>query len=232
MTYESPNVASIPSWLNVHKVCYFCGVFAAALFYADDMAILSPTLKWLTSLLLQYEQYCEEWDICLNAKKSRCLYIGKQTNITYEVMLNGKKVEWAEEWPYLGVVLKSGKTFNCSVTERVKKFYRSVNAILRIDGYSNDLVMLRLIETHCIPILTYAIETIHVSNRDECRQLRVAYNSVFRKIFNYRWTESVSALRCFLERPTWEQLVEKRWSTFTARVLKSDCAFLAYRLLN
>ena len=147
-------------------------------------------------------------------------------------MLNGKKIEWAEEWPYLGITLKSGNTFECSVTDRVKKFYRFVNVILRIDGYSNDLVLLRLIETHCIPILTYAIEIVHVSNRDERRQLRVAYNSVFRKIFNYRWSESVSALQKFLERPTWEQLVEKRRNTFTARVLKSDSTTLAFRLLN
>ena len=214
---------------HLDKGCYFCGVFAAALFYADDMAILSPSIKGLSSLLQQCEQYCADWDICLNAKKSRCLYFGKRTNIPHELMLNGKKIEWAEEWPYLGITLKSGKTFECSVTDRVKKFYRCVNAILRIDGYSNDLVLLRLIETHCIPILTYAIEIVHVSNR---RQLRVAYNSVFRKIFNYRWSESVSALQKFLERPTWEQLVEKRRNTFTARVLKSDSTTLAFRLLN
>ena len=150
---------------NLNKGCYFCGVFAAALFYADDMAILSPTLKGLSSLQQQCEQYCVEWDICINAKKSRCLYFGKRTNISYKVLLNGIKEDWAEEWPHLGVKLKSGKTFNCPVTERVKKFYRSVNAILRIDGYSMDLVMLRLIETHCIPILTFAIEFIQVSTR-------------------------------------------------------------------
>ena len=36
--------------------------------------------------------------------------------------------------------------------------------------------MLNLIETHCIPILTYAIEVIVVSDRDIRRQLTVAYN--------------------------------------------------------
>ena len=37
------------------------------------------------------------------------------------------------------------------------------------------MVMLRLIETHCIPLLTYGIEIVHVVNRDERRQLRVYY---------------------------------------------------------
>ena len=80
------------------------------------------------------------------------------------------------------------------------------------------MVMLRLIEAHCIPVLSYAIEVIHVADRDERRQLRVAYNSVFRKIFCYRWSQSVSMLQNFLERPTWEQFLEKRVNTFRIRL--------------
>ena len=205
--------------------------FAAALFYADDMAILSPSIKGLVSLLDICGNYCLEWDICLNAKKSKNLYFGKRIDIHYDVNLNGKKIEWVDQWVYLGVTLKSAKIFDCSITDRVKKFYRCANAILRIDGKSNDMVMLHLVETHCVPILTYGIEVIHVSNRDERRQLRVAYNSLFRKIFHYRWSESVSALQNFLERPTWEQLTDKRRNSFINRVRKADPSVLSYQFL-
>ena len=78
------------------------------------------------------------------------------------------------------------------------------------------MVLLRLLETHCIPILTYASEIVHVADRDEKRSLRVAYNSVFRKIFGYRAFESVTNLQHSLvpRRPTWEELVDKRQSLF------------------
>ena len=128
--------------------------------------------------------------------------------IDTDINLNGRKIEWVDQWVYLGVTLRSAKTFDCPIKERLKKFFRCANAILRIDGKSNDTVMLHLVETHCVPLLTYAIEVIHVTNRDERRQLRVAYNSLYRKIFGYRWSESVSALQSFLGRPTWEQLVQ------------------------
>ena len=213
------------------KGCRFHSAFAAALFYADDMAILAPSIKGLGLLLNICNDYCAEWDICLNEKKSRNLYFGKRTNINHTITLNGKAVEWANEWVYLGVTLRSGKKFDCSITERIKKFYRCTNSIFRIDGRSNDTVMLRLIETHCVPLLTYAIEVVTVLNRDERRQLRVAYNSVFRKIFHYRWSESVTALQGFLQRPTWEQLVEKRRSGFVNRLLTSNMDTLARRLL-
>ena len=42
-----------------------------------------------------------------------------------------------------------------------------MNAILRIEGRSNDLVMLRLLESHCLPILTYGIEIIDIHDRDD-----------------------------------------------------------------
>ena len=109
--------------------------------------------------------------------------------------------------------------------------YKTTCRIFRIDGKSNNMVMLQLVETHCVPLLTYAIEVIHVSNRDERRQLRVAYNSLFRKIFKYRWSESVSALQAFLGRPTWEQLTEKRRDGFIKRIQKADQALLSYRFL-
>ena len=211
------------------KGCYYDASFAAALFYADDMAILAPSIRGLQSLLEICEEYCAEWDICLNAKKSKNLYFGKRIKKLHDVTL--KTIYWVDEWTYLGVTLKSAKSFDCSVKEKVKKFYRCANSIFRIDGKSNDTVMLHLVETHCVPILTYAIEVIHVSNRDERRQLRVAYNSLFRKIFGYRWSESVSALQAFLERPTWEQITEKRRNNFIRRIRDSDPSSLAYRFL-
>ena len=107
-------------------------------------------------------------------------------------------------------MLKSSKRFDCSV-----------NAIFRIDSMPNDTVLLNLVEAHCVPVLTYAIEIISVCNRDERRQLRVAYNSLFRKIFLYRWSESVSALQAFLARPTWEERVERRRNGFLNRVRQS-----------
>ena len=175
--------------------------------------------------------YCSEFDIGLNANKSQLMYFGKPAVVSCVVTLNGKALQWSSECKYLGVILKCGKIFGCSTVERVKKFYRCLNSILRIEGRSTDVVMLRVLETHCVPLLTYAIEVVHVINRDERRQLRVAYNSIFRKIFQYRRSESVTALQHFLNRPTWEELVEKRRSAFVRRLNSCNQMSLAQALL-
>ena len=155
-----------------------------------------------------------------NAKKSKNMFFGKTCHLP-ALSLDGKVIEWVQSWKYLGVTLVSHKNFNCSIDEKVKSFYRCANAILRIDGRSNETVMLQLLETHCVSILTYATEVITVADRDERRRLRVAYNSIFRKLFGYRNWESVSDLQHALNRPTWEESLERRTAKFMQTV--SQC---------
>ena len=83
--------------------------------------------------------------------------------------------------------------------------------------------MLQLLETHCLSILTYAIEVTHVANRDKRRRLRVAYNSLYQN-----W-ESVTDLQHALQRPTWEELIEKRTAKFMLSV--AQCPILNIHLL-
>ena len=84
--------------------------------------------------------------------------------------------------------------------------------------YVLQFYLIKLIESHCVSILTYGIEVITVANRDMRRQLRVAYNSVFRRIFNYRSFQSVRELQSLLDRPTWETLVENRICNFERKI--------------
>ena len=210
--------------------CYAYGIFAAALFYADDMCILAPSLRGLQRLLDLCSAYCSEWDICLNPKKTKNMFFGRPINISHSPTLNGARIDWADEWKYLGVIIKSGRRFGCSVTSRVRSFYRSLNSILRIGGVSDDIILLRLIEAHCVPILAYAIEVTDVANRDERRSLRVAYNSIFRKLFGYRYHESVTNLQHNLGRQTWEELTDKRKTGFYRRAYLCESDSLVHQL--
>ena len=201
--------------------CHVRDVFLSILLYADDMALTAPSLKGLQSLLDATEQYCKTWDILLNAKKSKNMFFGKKHSPT-SLQLSGKDIDWVQSWSYLGVTLKSHTSFNCCIDEKVKCFYRCANGLLRIEGRSNETVMLQLMETHCLPILTYAIDSIHIADRDERRRLRVAYNSIYRKIFGYRTWESVTELQHALQRPTWEELIDARRTKFRERVSQNE----------
>ena len=60
--------------------CYLVHKFAVALMYADDMALLAPSLLC--------ERYFHEWDIKLNASKSKNLSFGKGPTPSHQLTLN------------------------------------------------------------------------------------------------------------------------------------------------
>ena len=106
------------------------------------------------------------------------MYFGKRHTNLFQPTLNDIPLEWVTQWKYLGVHLNSHKKFDCSILNRVKKFYKNLNAILRIEGQSDEMIMLRLIKSHCIPILTYAIAILEVANASEngnCTQHIIQY---------------------------------------------------------
>ena len=198
--------------------CYVLEMFMALLLYADDMAILAPSVKGLGLLLDSCNEYCEEWDICINAKKSKLMYFGKKCNNLYTPVLKDSPLQWVESWEYLGVKVVSGRRFGSSATERIRKFYRCANAIFRIEGRSDDETMLSLVESHCVPLLSYGMEIARISDPKEQSKIRKAYNSLYRKIFGYRTRESVTDLQLCLGRPTWEMLIENMKVGFYERI--------------
>ena len=198
--------------------CHILSVFLAALIYADDMAILAPSVKGLCILLDACNEFCTEWDICLNARKSKLMYFGKRCSDLFTPSLNDTPIEWVDSCVYLGVRLVSSKYFKCSANDRIKKFYKCANAIFRIEGRSDDITMLSLVETHCVPILAYGIEVADFFDAGQRSKVRAAYNSLFRKIFGYRTYESVTDLQLSLARPTWEMLCHSRKVSFHNRL--------------
>ena len=77
--------------------CYLRQMFLSILLYADDMALMAPSLKGLQTLLSVTETYCKEWDILLNAKKTKNMVFGKKYELP-ELILDGKSIEWVESW--------------------------------------------------------------------------------------------------------------------------------------
>ena len=143
------------------------------------------------------------------------MFFGKGTAPSHHLSLKGNEILWDAKCSYPGV------SFGCCVKETLAKLYRSLYAIIQIGGRSDEMVMLRLLATHCLPILSYATEVIVVSNRDDKRQLRVAYNSIYRKMFGYSYRESVTLLQHTLGRLTWEELLEDKKKSFLTRCKKN-----------
>ena len=202
--------------------CYILEVFIACLLYADDVCLLAPSRSAMQKLLDICENYCIEYCLSFNVKKSKILTFGKMKSIDINpLMLDNKPIDFVPQWSYLGTTIVSGSNISFSTSSELSKFYRSYNSLLSAVHKPNALVLMNLLYSNCIPSLTYAAEVKDVSNR-EMQTLNVALNNAIRRIFSYHRWESTRFLRQQLCYPNVTEIFHNRRRHFIASCKQSE----------
>ena len=98
--------------------CALCKTMVNHLAYADDLVILSPSVKGLQKLLNICSEYGEEHDIMFNHIKPECMYFpvkGRALINIPKVFLNAHLLRWVTKYKYLGIILTDDLSDDCYV---------------------------------------------------------------------------------------------------------------------
>ena len=102
--------------------------------------------------------------INFNFKKSHCLVIGRKYDINVStLLLSGMPLLWANQIKYLGMYVIGGKYFKVDTSTMRRNLFASVNGILSKCPRASDITKLFLCETHGLPLITYAVESLNLS---------------------------------------------------------------------
>ena len=90
----------------------------------NDVCLLAPTRKSLQLLLDTCSDYANTWCIAYNEKKTKVMYFGKNyaSLSACSLYLNGKELEFVNQWKYLGMTITSGSSFFCSSQKPLTTF--------------------------------------------------------------------------------------------------------------
>ena len=192
--------------------CHFISIFMACLLYADDLCLLAPTRGAMQKLLTICVEYCQEFCLTFNVKKSKTLIFGK-TNIDQitPLSLNGEDIEIVSSWKYLGCTILSGAKLSFSIASDLSSFYCSANAILRSHLIQNELVQMNFLYSHCVPCLTNCADVKELTS-GEMHKCNVALNDSYN-----RW-ESTRSLRKSLKFPNIVEIFYSRKKSFAENV--------------
>ena len=64
----------------------------------------------------------------------------------------------------IGAWLHKGKRLSCDTNHAMRKFYASANSVFSHGGSVSE-IKLYLLESYCLPILTYAVEGLPLNKR-------------------------------------------------------------------
>jgi len=119
--------------------------------------------------------------------------------------LLGLPLQWVDSSKYLGITFTSSRSLTLDIYQTRHKFFGCVNSIINHCHGASEMVKLHLMESYCYPVISYAIECFNIS--PSCiHQLNACWNSVYRRIFDYKPCESVRELISCLERMNLEYM--------------------------
>jgi len=182
-------------------------LFGDSLFYFPyrraKIGFLTPCLPHQTKMLI-------------NVNKSTCLRIGQAYNHKCKNIstLDGHEITWSDSIRYLGVCIKSSKTFVCWLSHAKSSFYRAFKSVLgKVANAASEIVVIELLKTKCLPMLYYGLEVYPIS-RTQQNSLNYVLHTSFRKIFRTRSTDVVLHCMHMFNSPEAEDVVLKRKRKF------------------
>ena len=197
--------------------CHYIYLFIACILYADDLCLMAPTRGAMQEMLNICREYCEEFCLSFNVKKSKVLLYGNVKGVhVADLTLDGKSIEMVKEWKYLGVTVVAGAGLTFSHRSALSSFYRSANSILSSLRKPNEMILMNLLYSNCVPCLTYASEVVEFTN-SEMHACNVALNDSIRRIYSYNRWESTRSLRQQLGFPSICEIFHSRQKAFLTK---------------
>ena len=133
-----------------------------ALAYADDIILISTTKEGLQKALDTTQQYCQEWKLKVNHKKTKCMTFTRGTQKEKTTFtIDGNNLENTREYKYLGIMInKKNCTFSPAIKALRIKATRAIYAIKAKINMNNlpIKIALKLFDALVKPILLYASE--------------------------------------------------------------------------
>ena len=109
--------------------CNVLELFVACILFAGDMALMAPSRSALQRMMDICTEYCDTFCHNFNAKKSKVMIFGKQSNSPEPVSIKGDNIDIVSELKYLSTTLVSGDYLNFTARYDVVNFFRATNAI-------------------------------------------------------------------------------------------------------
>lgn len=199
--------------------CYMGGAFAGASGYADDLKLLTPSVKALHILANICEKYANKYDVMFNGKKSM-LIIYKCTRVRPpdpNITINNVKVPRVDEVIHLGHHL-SEDIYKFDTSKCVSDFNKQCNMFFAHFKHANSHIRNILFHKYCTSF--YGSQVLPMF--DKCiNNMYTAWRIAIRRVWRVPWTTHCILLPHLAECMDIELWFSKRCIRFLEMSLKS-----------
>ena len=160
--------------------CHVGPVYAGAFGYADDMALVAPSLYSLKCMIATCEEFAKKHQITFNPTKSKLLCFNASNAVTPHIKLNGQPVSVVHTDKHLGNYI-SDSIHDRHILNNVCDLYQRSNLIISQFRSCDSETLDRLHKTYCMHM--YGCELWNLSC-NFINDYKVAWRKINRRIWN------------------------------------------------
>ena len=202
--------------------CYINNCFAGGLAYADDLILLSASLRWLQKLLNVCSDVACLFDIVFNVTILFAGFVGNRlSNCNLRLELQGRQIRWCKVIKYLGFEFKLSSCMKADMSSRTRKFQCAVYSLLRQNVTGFEFMYVELTRKKCMPILFYGLGAF---DENSCNVVSITHvwNMAFRFIFGLAIYDSTRQVLQARKTISLKFLLEERMLLFCDSLRHSD----------
>ena len=173
--------------LNRESGCVLGGTKINHIFYADDLMLISPSLKGLQNLINKCIDYFRSHYLTLNAQKNKVIIFKPKNFINYSeprLFVNETRLEVVKSLKYLGMHINDELRDDEHITSLYRgQCFRS-NTLIRNFHMCNKDAKINLFKSFCTSV--YCIPLSLECKQETLQKLKVCYNNSLRFFYEYR----------------------------------------------
>ena len=176
--------------------CCLNNVLLNHIMYADDMALIAPSVKGLKLLIRLCEQVASRLDITFNSQKSVVMIYRSNMMKTYnfpKFYLNHRELKEVSEYRYLGYITTNDGTDDKDIWRQVRILYAQGNKMIRHFGKCSYPVKITLFKSYCTNM--YVSHLWHSYRKGTLRKLQTAYHNILKQFMGLTKYDS-SSMTC------------------------------------
>ena len=217
-----------------------------SLSYADDLVLLSETESGLQSSLNKLENYCNQWGLKVNIKKTKILVFNKPFNSKIKKLnfsIDQSKIVVTNSYCYLGVDITNTGSFLNATNSLYKKALRALYSIYSSldvrSNVANSRLFLKLFDSLVQPILLYGCDIWGSHCLNSSNKVLTLVNKFYKTLIGAKSRCSNSGVFSELGRYPIEINIAKAMTKFWFRLislpksrLSSHCYWFLHKTVN
>ena len=187
--------------------------------YADDMVLLSPSVRGLRALIMACEEYATDHNMVYNPKKCQFVVFGGKQLPTPRFLIGGGLIQRVTSVKYLGVILQEDEKDDEDIRRQLRSMCIRANMLSRKFSRCSSTVKDLLFRSHCQSM--YCAHLWLRYNKCTIRSLQVCYNNSYRLLHHLRRDCSASGMFFCARLNSFRSMVKFRIAGFRERLKTS-----------